>query len=58
MATLHEDLQGVQLKRGPYDPYFNISNLFTQWQTTPKNLPRIQRTRAITFQNKYTFFHC
>jgi len=31
-------IPGVQLKSGPYGPYFNIGNLFTQWQTTPKNL--------------------
>jgi hypothetical protein len=31
-------IQGVKLKSEPYGPYFNKSNLFTQWQTTPKNL--------------------
>ena len=41
-------LQGVQLKSGPYGPYFNISNLFTQWKTTPKNLPRMQGTSRLT----------
>jgi len=36
--NMYSLVPGVQLKSGPYGPYFNISNLFTEWQTTPKNL--------------------
>ena len=47
LLMLFGEMTGVIVKTGAYFKNYIKHKGGKQWQTTPKNLPRMQRTRAI-----------